>query len=830
MKILSKLLILISLLAFLTVGLIYAANSGKLDRQMKHALQYYLKLNGIDAKLYHFTFKNGLFKSTEAKFAIGSGTVRIYDLQIQTHLFGSWDNPQLSADIAPSNIVIFDEDNHKFFDANLKVRASQLLGMRQDYDIQLDDIKLLEFNGVNNKPIKNGSAKFICKNINGIDQLDYSVILSEDSFFKVFNITKDTNKLKISAQNIPVLFYKIADKILPEHGLLSFLNESIKDGYIQSASVEIDPAHTLKMDGLVKVKDLEYRYDIEKPSLKRMQVDIELKDANTTFFIKSAYSSEIKLTDGIIKMDWKGLDNTVLMISAKANGPARSLTDFIPESQHKIMDKANINLRKITGNTNVDIQIQVPLKPGSKDIYNISAEIPNASLNIFKNYVKLSKAKMSGVFNGDQVILSGNGRINGFNSDLNFVYNVDEKDKEFGHKLDIKTRFRAKSTTPDRHQKIAFISLLGGNSIVDISYVNKNDKGFIKVDSDISNLDLYFDKLGIRKQKNNKSRIIINSIFDDPTRGALDFAIIGQKGLNIKGDIKIENNAAKIDVQEIKSLGTDLSAKIKMKNGFIDARLHGKTLDLSEADMLQLLEKERDSGNTKLKMDVKRVRLQDNIWLDDLSLKFECDKSRCYSGFIDSKIGSRSIEMLLTANGAEEEWLIKCGNAGAFLKGIGAYDDMKSGQMTLNIKTSRKEVRPGEIIPILNGHFTFERFVLHDAPAMSRLVSVVSLPGLVSLISGNKDIVFSGMNGDFSFKNKMLIIDNSAAEGPFFDFTLKGNIDTSARKMNLKGHVNPALYGVSSVIGVIPIIGRIFTGNDKHRGLMSATYEIDDSY
>ena len=76
----------------------------------------------------------------------------------------------------------------------------------------------------------------------------------------------------------------------------------------------------------------------------------------------------------------------------------------------------------------------------------------------------------------------------------------------------------------------------------------------------------------------------------------------------------------------------------------------------------------------------------------------------------------------------------------------------------------------------------------------------------------------------------MLIIDNSAAEGPFFDFTLKGNIDTSARKMNLKGHVNPALYGVSSVIGVIPIIGRIFTGNDKHRGLMSATYEIDDSY
>ncbi len=830
MKIISKLLILIGLLAALTAGLIYAANSGKLDRQMKHALQYYLKLNGINAKLYHFTFKNGLFKSTEAKFAIGNGTVRIYDLQIQTHLFGPWGNPQLSAEIAPSNIVIFDEDNHKFFDANLTVKAERLLGMGQNYDIQIDDIKLLGVNGVNNKPIEKGSARFIKKNIKGIQQIDYSVMFGDDSFLKVGNIDKESSNLKISAQNIPILFYKIAGKILPEHGLLSFLNRSIKDGYIQTASVEIDPEQTLKMSGAVKVSGLEYSYASDKPSLKRMEVDIELKDAKTIFFIKSAYSSEIKLTDGIIEMDWKGLDNTILRISAKGHGPVRSLTDFIQEEQHKIMGQANINLRKITGNTDIDVEVLVPLKPGTKNIYNISAEIPNASLNIFKNYVKLRKAKMSGIFNGDQVILIGNGRINGFNSDLKFIYNVDEENTEFGHKLDIKTRFRAKSTTADRHQKIAFISLLGGNSIVDISYVNKNDKGFIKVDSDISNLDLYFDKLGIRKQKNSKSRIVVNGVFEDQTKGSLDFAIIGQKGLNVNGNIEIENNAAKIDIQKIKSLGTDLSAKIKIKNGFVDMKLRGKTLDLSEADMLQFLEKERDSGNTKLKMDIKRVRLQENIWLDDLSLQFECDKSRCYSGFIDSKIGSRSIEMLLTANGAEEEWLIKCGNAGAFLKGIGAYDDMKSGQMTLNIKTSRKEVRPGQIIPILKGHFTFQRFVLHDAPAMSRLVSVASLPGLVSLISGNKDIVFSGMNGDFSFKNNILIIDNSAAEGPFFDFTLKGKIDTRAKKMNLKGHVNPALYGVSSIVGAIPIIGRIFTGNDKHRGLMSATYKIDDSY
>jgi len=209
---------------------------------------------------------------------------------------------------------------------------------------------------------------------------------------------------------------------------------------------------------------------------------------------------------------------------------------------------------------------------------------------------------------------------------------------------------------------------------------------------------------------------------------------------------------------------------------------------------------------------------------------FECDETRCFSGYIDSKIGSKDIEMLLTAENDREDWLITCNDAGAFLKGIGAYDSMKSGTMLLKISTSRKEVRPGEIIPILDGTFTLERFKLQDTPAITRLVSFVSLPGFLSIITGNKDIYFSGMNGEFSFENDLLKIDNSFATGPYFDFSMKGDIDIRNKQLNLNGHVNPALYGVSSIVGSIPIIGRIFTGNKKHRGLVSGTYAIKEKY
>jgi uncharacterized protein YhdP len=113
---------------------------------------------------------------------------------------------------------------------------------------------------------------------------------------------------------------------------------------------------------------------------------------------------------------------------------------------------------------------------------------------------------------------------------------------------------------------------------------------------------------------------------------------------------------------------------------------------------------------------------------------------------------------------------------------------------------------------------------------MSRLVSFVSLPGFLNIISGNKDIVFSGMRGKFSFANEILSIQDSAAEGPYFDFTLKGNIDIKNRLIDIKGHVTPELYGISSVVGAIPLIGSIFTGNKKRGGLISGSYQVKDNY
>jgi hypothetical protein len=86
------------------------------------------------------------------------------------------------------------------------------------------------------------------------------------------------------------------------------------------------------------------------------------------------------------------------------------------------------------------------------------------------------------------------------------------------------------------------------------------------------------------------------------------------------------------------------------------------------------------------------------------------------------------------------------------------------------------------------------------------------------------------MKGGFEFQDNILTINNSLAKGPYFDFTLKGQINTKDKIMDISGHVNPAYYGISPILGTIPIFGRIFTGNKNQRGIVSKSYKLKDSY
>ena len=121
------------------------------------------------------------------------------------------------------------------------------------------------------------------------------------------------------------------------------------------------------------------------------------------------------------------------------------------------------------------------------------------------------------------------------------------------------------------------------------------------------------------------------------------------------------------------------------------------------------------------------------------------------------------------------------------------------------------------------------KFVAVDAPFMTRMVSFISFPGLLSTITDNKDISFTELDGTFHYKDGIIQIADVSAEGGFFNFTMNGSIDTESHMMDLRGSVVPSLYGVNSLVRHIPVLGTLLSGGHR-KGLISAHYSIKQNY
>ncbi|MFK7967625.1 MAG: DUF3971 domain-containing protein [Rickettsiaceae bacterium] len=839
MRTLSKLLILIISLVLATVLIIYIARTGNLNTQIKYVVEYYFQLKNLDGKVSRLTVKDDQIIIDSITLHKNNARFKLDNIIINYSLDLNYKKSRIIADVKIDKITGQKFENEKFFNAKIKFLYNHyLIARKSNIQCSLDNI--LYNDPTNNIVFKEGKASIDASFSNRKFKYYVNVILDENVNFNLQGTVDNNIIFTGNVKNVPVVFYKPIYYLYPKNKFLIFCNDFIKSGDIKFSEFniniskkDIENSHYTKenINGFAKISNLQLLYNNQLPPLTNMEIDISQKGMVSEFMISKAHSTDIVINDGLVYMDWKGQENTKLFITAKAQGPTKALTDFIAMDTHKALRQSSIDLTKFTGDANIDIKIEIPLKPATKDIYDITAHIPDTSLSIFANKIVLSGANVFGKYNGDTLQITGKGKINEFDSEINFIQNLADQ-KEFNHKLNIATGLQIKRS--EAHKKIGFLTLLDGHSKLDFEYININQKGtnigMIKANSDLKNLDLYFDKLGIHKKKGKKADFTLNGILESPIKGDMNFNVSGSNNLKIDGSIDLNSGITKVILDNINHYQTKLISKILIKKDLIDIIIKGKVLDLSNADMVQFLEKERDSGITKMQVIVDKVKLKNDIWLSNFKLNFACTSVKCYLGDINANIGSRKLELRVVEEDNWEKWLLTSSNAGALLKGISVYKDMRAGNLSLILKTSRKEIRAGEIIPIINGTFNFERFVLYDVSFLSKIVSFVSLPGFVNTISGNKNIIFSNMNGEFSFQNGVLSVSRSNAIGPFFDFSLSGRINTINRTVNLQGKVTPELYGLSSIIGSVPVIGRIFIGDKKHRGIIAAPYKIKDSY
>jgi len=127
---------------------------------------------------------------------------------------------------------------------------------------------------------------------------------------------------------------------------------------------------------------------------------------------------------------------------------------------------------------------------------------------------------------------------------------------------------------------------------------------------------------------------------------------------------------------------------------------------------------------------------------------------------------------------------------------------------------------------IAHGHIEGEDYSLVRAPAFARILSLASLSGVGSMLSG-AGIPFTTLRGDFDYNSNHLVIQNLLAYGGAIGVTANGLIQLGQDRLDLQGTIVPA-YSLNSIIGTIPVIGSLLLGGEG-QGLFAANYQASGS-
>ncbi len=812
-KIFISSLILLIILICIISGIIFGVINGHLDKQVTSLLEYSFEQRGVKAKFAGLSIKNKkLFIKSSLLELKNQSKIKIHDLSINFDF-------DLSKNIRKKLPVLIDINSDKavFYSKNDQELVKFKIFGQNQFDIIRNKL-VLDLTCVSDDATKNDKAKILYKTRilqNSTKTLNVETTIGESTIkLDIFQRGNIVTSEALFIQ-VPILAYKIFQHILPDHDIFFFMDHYTENGFIDgSFNVKLDISHLNShvarddiINGNFRIRDLKLTYDKDFPAISNIDSSLTIHGSNVRFDVHKAYSNKTLISDAIVTMDWQGVDKTTIIIDGVAKGPTTDFIDFVDYKIYQNLKAQDIDLRKFSSNADTKIAIKIPLKPKVPAIFDISTSIENAGIKIFAGQVLLKDAKLQGMFNGSKVIINGSGLINDYPSKINYEFNITNNPKD-----DFIDILKIESSVVAKKQVINILTFLSGSATVDFQYKGlKNGQNLITAKSKLDDLEFYIDKISIHKPIKKKAQLSLEYFVNQKSGNKIALSLVGEDQLKIVGSVIIKADKYILDFPTINHIDTDLKLKVTVDDKMIIADLLGEKLDMSKLNMMAFLTKDSDLLATNVKIDIAKLKLKNNIYVDDLKFNMMCSKTKCIDALASAMIKNKPVKFLLLDDKNLEKWQLNCENAGDLLKGLGLYNNMKYGKLDLTVNTKRYDIKKGEIIPILDGTFNFKRFTTTDTPFLTRLVSFISFPGILTFITNNKEITFSNMDGKFSYINDILTISKTSAQGLFFDFTMKGKIDTKERRYQLTGNVVPSLFLMSKIVTRIPIIGYILS-------------------
>jgi hypothetical protein len=160
-------------------------------------------------------------------------------------------------------------------------------------------------------------------------------------------------------------------------------------------------------------------------------------------------------------------------------------------------------------------------------------------------------------------------------------------------------------------------------------------------------------------------------------------------------------------------------------------------------------------------------------------------------------------------------------NAGAFLRTLNVYENMRGGTLHVNatpVGSNRRDVK---------GRLVIKDFSVVKAPILAQLLGAMSLQGIGDQLT-NQGIGFERLQAGFALERRaghdVMTFRDGRTSGSALGLTFDGVYDRRAGRVDVAGTIIPA-SGLNTFASRIPVIGELLVGG-RGSALFAATYAI----
>ncbi|EEH12250.1 YhdP family protein, partial [Wolbachia endosymbiont of Muscidifurax uniraptor] len=556
------------------------------------------------------------------------------------------------------------------------------------------------------------------------------------------------------------------------------------------------------LSDIVIVADIEngsVKFDEDFEQVKELKGDLIIKNNDLEITVNSAKFQNFTVNGGDIEMKSLNKEDSVLTINGKAVSDAYGLYEPI---RFKLDDVVKVERDKVSGMAKSVFNFRIfNLNTDDKKVdfsANFHSEIDNLAVynaSLGKYDIKLS-------FGSDFIDLNGSGMVN--NTQLLFDLKSSNRNESFAWNL----------TGDLPAQILNFDENIGGYVNTNIeSVINQDKTGHVNGNMDLSELESRSSYLGWKNRFEDHNKILFSTRLKGAGELLIDKLDVVGNDLDIKFSGRVENGNLYLNSSSFKLPDNDFSIEIESGKEKNAITIYGEEINLS--DILGLLGKNSNGLNKdiEISMNVDNVIMKEGIVIKNAKLNVTCTKGNCDGSQFTGQFLEDSSNILAEYSGIGLE--IYADNAGILSRSLGISKSIKNGKLSFYISPQRES---GEHY----GTLSISNFYIKDAPPLTTLLSMSSLPGIVNAIK-NEGVYFYKCNAPFSYKDGTIEIEESWLEGAELGISTGGKLDIKDYKFQVAGQVIPA-YSINKSLLKIPIIGKLLTGG-KNRGIVSIDYK-----